>query len=555
MPPDELLALPSLFGKTFGPEEIEDFRVEVAIAFGMAKAAPYFDRIEHYATSFPARIELSEESFPALQQAGVPDGTLQTLRPLCNRKFGRGESKEFRAEIAKLLGKEPTVRHFECIARYSTSSLHCHEFESDDKFRKYVGFVDLRLTSYVSPVSIGVLIPPRVLRHDPTVFLMTGYYGRFLGATVGAATVYSMNDQQTSGASCAQACAIMAIGFLMDRGVKMVGNHTLTYLSQTDVERPQSGASNCLLSSVDPEDVERVYQVRGLTTDELCRLLKNCKVGAHQIRIGLTKWTPLLFLRIVEAYLVARLPVILAVNSGEWWRHLRPNNQVKHHAVTLIGLRNHLGSPGEASLITHDPGYRPFFEQTVTECVRSAAALDATGCVRMITVADKPIPVHADQCLRVLLDFGELQFEEWPAADEVTDDEPDDHARPVSLNGFDFFVTLANREELQDLDYVLRRPRRTVVGGPAIAPDEFLIMPQYEVSRRNEFRKLVRRYLPRGRYWAIVETQYGAPVQLWIFSADLQPSRERKWEAAFWFAATYTIGLIFVDGDWLWVRC
>ena len=128
------------------------------------------------------------------------------------------EQGEFRERFAQCLtslavGSEARQRIVGIVNRHMRARLACHSLDVQHRAREYVGFVDIRMNSTLAPLAMGLLVPPRELRRDPDVTMVSGEYGRIFGAHGFAGTVYSMHEPRVGGrtvlrrqSSCSSPC-------------------------------------------------------------------------------------------------------------------------------------------------------------------------------------------------------------------------------------------------------------------------------------------------------------------------------------------------------------
>ncbi len=343
-------------------------------------------------------------------------------RDLRQRVFASMEPFGFDRNLKKLL--------CDTIGIHSQTYLGCHEIAEDSKFGKYLGFVDVRTTSTRSPIAMGLLVPPRYLRHDPDVYLIAGDYGKLFGAESFASTVFSMHDELVSGARCAQACVIMALAMLADRGVKVIGSYDITYLAK----EPEAGSARehaeltpvddgCLLKS---DGTCGGFRIQGLRPSEIVRVFRSpvCNASADRVELPSNGNTRRLVSRLIEGYLLARYPAILPVDSIPWWKQPAP---ARGHAVLIVGMRRscrRVDSRGDrlprnsiTELILQDPGRSPFVKRPIEDCLDANEVYPRTRpngigddpagdgkIIELIFVAERKIRRHAYDCVRVLLD-------------------------------------------------------------------------------------------------------------------------------------------------------
>ncbi|HEX4609985.1 MAG TPA: hypothetical protein VH092_17460 [Urbifossiella sp.] len=122
--------------------------------------------------------------------------------------------------------------------------------DAGDRFGRYLGFLDLRAVWRRTPLALGVLGVPGKYARDPAARVITGNYGPLFGGPAFAGTVYSMHDSGVSGALCAQASIIMALGLLADRGARLDGSHTLSFQGLRQERNPPAGAGGDCLAAL-----------------------------------------------------------------------------------------------------------------------------------------------------------------------------------------------------------------------------------------------------------------------------------------------------------------
>jgi hypothetical protein len=123
---------------------------------------------------------------------------------------------------------------------------------------------------------------------------------------------------------------------------------------------------------------------------ELLQLRANSAMRFYPTRLAL---------RLVEAYVTARFPVILAVKTLEWWG---PKYPFGSHAVVVVGVRESKYDLGAVSWIVHDPGYKPFGERAVVDCLRAALCYSSLDKVHLIAVAEQSIVTNLLSCVEFL---------------------------------------------------------------------------------------------------------------------------------------------------------
>jgi len=64
------------------------------------------------------------------------------------------------------------------------SPVRCHCITDDDRFGRYLGFVDVRMNTIEAPLAMGLLVPPRHIRHDSRARCIAGEYSPLSGQPV-----------------------------------------------------------------------------------------------------------------------------------------------------------------------------------------------------------------------------------------------------------------------------------------------------------------------------------------------------------------------------------
>ena len=261
----------------------------------------------------------------------------------------------------------------------------CQGLESK-KLAKYLGFVDLRTNSPRSPIALALLVPPRDLRHDQDATIIQGLYGRLFGGHTFPCSPFSMHDPTTGGAYCAQACLIMVLTILADRGARIVGSFDLT-IAALFPEAPEHPTKSS----------NRVFPVKGLRFDQMQNVLNSEICGSssmyREFSFDLSGRRALS--RLIDAYVSARCPVILGVHTSVWNR--QQNGAA--HTLVVVGFRRNRFSPREITeLIIHDPSTAPYIVRPIDECVLAATPLYGWR-IPVIFSADQSIEIHAATCL------------------------------------------------------------------------------------------------------------------------------------------------------------
>ncbi|MBC8352981.1 MAG: hypothetical protein H8E66_13380 [Planctomycetes bacterium] len=307
----------------------------------------------------------------------------------------RSEQQFHRLDIHRLAVRKHLFEMLERGNReVSSSDTDCCSLVDGDELGQYVGFVDLRKHFSVSPLAMGLLVEPGYMREDPNAFVITGDYAPLFGAHSFRSTVYSMQDRSDiAGAKCAQACIIMALGMLSDRRAQLKGSFTLTYL-----------AARATKSATDPHQSGvplRTFKVDGLNAREMAAVLRECNSSPsiHHLDLG-TRHSKRLQVRMIEAYVNARFPVLLIVDPRHWYADERITGD-SAHAVTIVGYRRSSTTGEIEDFIVHDPGSEPFMLRSVDHCFSASEAFHHLADFGLaIAVAENSIRVHLSQCIR-----------------------------------------------------------------------------------------------------------------------------------------------------------
>jgi hypothetical protein len=426
----------------------------------------------------------------------------------------------------------------EQVVQQLFAPMRCHELTRHDQFGKYLGFVDLRLNSRIAPLAMGLLVAPRHLRHDPAAHYIVGEYSSLFGAAGFASTVYTMHEPKLGGACCGQACVIMATGILADRGAQLHGSYELTYLAKSP---PESGRNE--------------FDISGLNFQETVHVLNDprCRTTAVEFRPrgeGLSadfdpndavRYWRYLGERLIEAYVMARFPIILFVDASTWndaFKQLGNNDaaeQPGNHAVVVVGFRR-TGEPEEVAstpgipqqfrpdvlsdLIVHDPSLKPYAIWPTDACFFASTQFKeksnepASGHLNMVFVADHRIKVHAFQRFRELCecvdplrgrDDSQLALEYWTREDR------------------DLRFALLHRDDVESTYFY---SKDHLYGG-----DKALADRQLKRTRRR-IRDNFPTALVNGWYWAIAGYQGAKLRTLWLCNTQ-RAGRDLPWEWRF----------------------
>jgi sugar phosphate isomerase/epimerase len=285
-------------------------------------------------------------------------------------------------------------------------STPCKHSDRDMRLGKYLGFIDLRPNPKAAPLAMGFLVPPRRLRRDLNAFISAGEYGPIVGAHGFQCTIYSMQERDTGGADCAQACVMMALASLSDRGAVVKGPYELTYLAKGGQPTVKFGPE-CIGTAGAINPTASFTVGGGLKPDEMVELFHGCGTSACHVALPESDVAARLAERLLIAYLENRCPAILFLDTEKWWKvtDQKRQNPKAHgplvpHAVVAVGfVRRWAGSDGLlSSLIVHDPGYRPYGKFDLNSCFSSLKTYDDSR-MHIVFVADERIRRHASQCV------------------------------------------------------------------------------------------------------------------------------------------------------------
>lgn len=383
----------------------------------------------------------------------------------------------------------------------------------EDRLGEYLGLIDLRLHFKQSPLALGLLVEPSHLREDPLSYILKGDYGPLFGAHSFRSTVFSMQDPGTAGAKCAQMCAIMALGMLSDRQSRIRGSFTMTYLNwlgrdAKTIEDSLADVDQCS----EQQPIDAGFLVDGLNLLELEKVIRHCHAEAKVVVIPdeamkvrtsvpdqvLRKSYERMMARLIESYLYARFPVILAVETCRWntGRSLSdadPDDRNRYgrekHAVVVVGVRHLPNSREPHSFIIHDPGQGPFLERRLDDVYVAAREFSEQGRFCMIAATPVWVKRHADVCIHWLL-RRYMDFQDYFLGNDDRD----------------YQIRLLNRDSIYPV--LLRQLFRPIQDTRRESPES------------EEFQKRLRKALPcDSRYWCISGYKGQSFQFLWIFKA------------------------------------
>ena len=424
----------------------------------------------------------------------------------------------------------------DCIAAaafFVFSPARCRTFTRFHRFARYVGFIDLRLRSQHSPLALAVLAPPRRLRRDRLTSIATSHYGEVFGAASFPGTPYCMHDPEVGGAWCSQASLIIAMTMMSDRGVPVLGSFEITALARSPLQsvakqinypsRPDEAsiAKDCLAARTRalPENMsarDLTFGISGLDFREALGVLNDlqwCRTSAIGFREPDSALSRHIFCRLVDAYVTARLPVILFLNTGVLY-DLRDCSE--EHCVVVVGTkRSNPTSEGVrheplSDLVIHDPGLAPYQLVPTSLCLDASAKYipgDGPPYLHAIFAAPARIDRHAWQCLQDLL------LDDEPIWSETLLRRYCEDAR------CDFRVTLVHAVDIADTFF--NDADQLYKADPADFSSEKVRLrvaaTQFSTTQSALHRELPR-HLASDWYWCIEGLQEGTLRSLWVMS-------------------------------------
>lgn len=270
--------------------------------------------------------------------------------------------------------------------------LRCLRLSADTELGRYLGFIDFRLDS-ASPVALAIIVPPRHLRHDPSIRVILGDYGHIFGGPSFTGTVFASHDPETSGAQCSQAAVLMAVGLVSDRGGVPMPPLDITLTARTpDKKLGTPPAPGCAIGGPKTSG----YRFDGLNWTELKRALKHGALHVSPSFIEPKDVSDGTLCEIIASYVDARSPAILYVHPSILWGK---EVNAKGHAVVVIGYSR--GSDGQVdSFIVHDPGKGPFDRIDKDRLLKSARAFGKEEGIHCAIVSPSGIRNHLIDCIK-----------------------------------------------------------------------------------------------------------------------------------------------------------
>lgn len=302
------------------------------------------------------------------------------------------------------------------FAQHVLGGIACRDLAQIDRLGKYVGYIDLRLSSPDSPIAFAVLSAPRHLRHGQDYRIVQSELGTLYGGPPVYGTVFAMVDPHFGGGCCSTAAILMAIANLADRGGRPVGHLDATVIAS--VASPvQRVGENCIR-----QNTQNAYRSVGLNYAEVGRILKHPAVNISSSVDCLADAT--LLIKIAKAYVDARCPLLLFVDCEILWRAIRGHSEVHREAGWEAGLENEsthmvviVGySTEKRELVIHDPSYAPYSRFSTEDLItasRGAAGGDDAEIYSIACIASRRIAFHLMPAITRLRDgaFDSIDYE------------------------------------------------------------------------------------------------------------------------------------------------
>jgi len=238
--------------------------------------------------------------------------------------------------------------------------LACAGFSPEERLGNYIGYVDMRSDGPAcSSIAFASLRPPRRLTSDTSAFLLQGNYSTIFGGPDFSSSIYITHNEPL-GTKCAQACGVMALSMLADRGASVPGAFDLT------VKKHE-------------KRIGETVDAGGMTPIVLTQVLGDFDISAGYYRsFGLmdseserSRSPEIEFVKLCMAYLRARCPIVLFVDTDHWSRSA--GGRVSGHAVVIVGyIADSTSRFGISSFVVHDPGAAPYLLRPVEECIEAA---------------------------------------------------------------------------------------------------------------------------------------------------------------------------------------
>lgn len=280
--------------------------------------------------------------------------------------------------------------------------LPCLDTSEIERLGKYVGYVDLRLSSPESPIAFAVLAPPRHLRHSPEFKIVQSELGTIFGGPAIYGTAFAMVDPQMGGGCCSTAAILMAVANLADRGGRPIGHLDTTAIASQ--EKPYASENPKCVKNNNFKAIQSI----GLDCGEVNEFLKRDSINVSSY-VGHVADRELL-LKLIKAYVDARCPLLLWVDAKKLWKALQSYPHVDNdfdidqlqdstHMVVVVGY-----SIEKRELVIHDPSYQPYCRVKLDDLYDAGGGSSGPGLDSSILsigfIASRRIPYH----LRAALD-------------------------------------------------------------------------------------------------------------------------------------------------------
>jgi hypothetical protein len=437
------------------------------------------------------------------------------------------EIQVLRVQFEPQLTSDAWDKLLELVLFHAGALLRCRGVSGNEDYGRYLGFVDVRLRSQSSGIAMGLLVPPRRVRHDINASVIIGEYAALFGASSFASSIYTTHDPEHSGARCAQACIIMALALLSDRGANIIGSFTVTFLAKqhSTIDLTDDVPADCL-SRTCPEGA---FRISGLTFDEIHAVLNlaSSRTSADAVLLRQHDFNHYRAMRLIDAYITARCPIVLLVNSRVWWQRLQDRaTPDRGHAVLIVGVRRSQPFPSAVprvmDLIVHDPGLAPFCDVSATDAFMASSVFcshpDRKGFIHLMPVAEEYIKRHAHSCLQVLenrfYNIGSFQTgeEERICFEDALYWSHYSSPGTIADGTTDYTVYLVHRDDL-----IAR-----------FLPSELASSP-VEQKDVDGLRQSIDA-LPSGWYWTIAGYAFGMLKTIWVFRAEDASTAGDLWD-------------------------
>ena len=352
--------------------------------------------------------------------------------------------------------------------------------------------------------------------------MATTALGQMFGGSGFSGSAYCMHESIRGGATCAQACATMALSNLSHRGARVVGTYELT--SMAGAEQDDLDVDDRCLSKNGPIllDADVIVQpvdsitIGGMLPCEMEDMLN--LQGVSALSFAFDSHEEVLFERLIEAYLKAGLSSILYLDCKVLWDY-DVTQEHEAHYVYLLGGSYEQETPTRERLfsnfIVHDPGRRPYVRHTRNTIIAAMKSHFTNGRMHMCFVADRNVKVHALDCIGHLKQSS--SFRELWAHYEIGE------------GGSDFRVSLLDRDSIANI---------------LMAGDDLNHEPK-RLLRAAWLEKI--KHLPKTRFWVIEGLRNGSREVAWLFRSDVGTEEIASPHAFLEYTPAYEDSYVLVD--------